>query len=288
MKKKKQVSSKKKRTKKSKGFNPKFIIVVVVFILSGLMVLRSTYAWLVSEDNRVNEFKGTRLSAEIVEEFEANEIWQPGLQTQKVIQVKNTGNVPAFIRLSLYEFLLTFKIDITDQTGNGNLAVSPHTSAPMVDDSKTTTWSPAAVAGGTYTRDAKHYIAQKAIVPDMTTGDEMYKYKDPLRETTDFKWFNLTFPTNVYNSAPSAGTTNYWLYSKGYFYYSELVQPNELTTPVLQNVTLNKSAPNKFKGALYQLHPVMDAHDATKPLLSTWNIGSSGDVYNLFHDKLAD
>ncbi|WP_086315594.1 hypothetical protein A5821_003094 [Enterococcus sp. 7F3_DIV0205] len=277
-----------RRKKKKAQVNTKLIIALCTFLFSGLMVLGSTYAWFVSEDSEVNHFVGSRLSAEITEEFEPEFEWQPAITTKKVIQVKNTGNIPTFVRISLYEYLLTFKIDTTDQTGNGNLAVSPQEILPLVDKSNTETWQPAANAGGTYLHDGKNLISEKAIVPNMLTGTEMYKFKDSNREKTELRWFQLLFPDNVYNSAPPTGTKDYWLYKNGYFYYSELLQPSEISTPVMKSVRLSASAPNKFKSALYQLNPVMDAHDGTKGLLSSWNIGSSGELYDLYHDRLSD
>lgn len=276
--------SKKQRVK----VNTKWIIAVSTFLFSGLMVLGSTYAWFVSEDSELNHFVGSRLSAEIIEEFEPNFEWQPGLATKKVIQVKNTGNIPAFVRISLYEYLLTFKIDITDQTGNGNLAIASQEVLPTVDQKNTASWQPAVNVGGTYLYEGQHLIAEKAIVPNVLTGTEMYKFKESAREKTDLRWFQLNFPDNVYDVAPAKGTKNYWFYQDGYFYYSELLEPNEISAPVMNSVHLSPSAPNRFKGSLYQLNPMMDAHDTTKGLLSSWNIGNSGDLYNMYHGRLND
>ncbi|MBO0474282.1 hypothetical protein IGL98_000749 [Enterococcus sp. DIV0840] len=290
MKKNKQNSVKrnKRRKKKQAKINTKLIISVCTFLFSGLMVLGSTYAWFVSADSEVNHFVGTRLSAEIVEEFEPEFEWQPGLTTKKIIQVKNTGNIPAFVRISLYEYLLTFKIDTTDQTGNGNLSISPKEVSPTVDQKNTESWRPAANAGGTYLHEGKNLIAAKAIVPSQLTETEMYKFNDSARDKTELRWFQLTFPDNVYDSTPPSGTKEYWLYKDGYFHYSELLQPNEVSAAVLNNVRLSSNAPNKFKSSLYQLNPVMDAHDGTKGLLSTWDIGTSGEIYNMYHDRLSD
>lgn len=290
MKKSKQYSTKRNRRRKKKQakVNTKLIIAVSTFLFSGLMVLGSTYAWFVSEDSEVNHFEGSRLSAKIVEEFEPEFEWQPGIVTKKVIQVKNTGNIPTFVRISLYEYLLTFKIDTADQTGNGNLAISPNVVRPIVDQKDTTSWKPAAQAGGTFLHEGYNFIAEKALVPNLLTGTEMYKFKDSGREKTELHWFQLAFPDNIYVSTPPMGTKNYWLYKDGYFYYSELLQPSEISAPVMKNIRLSESAPNKFKGALYQLNPIMDAHDGTKGLLSSWNIGTSGEVYDLYWDRLSD
>lgn len=277
-----------KRKKKRAKVNTKLIIAIYTLLFSGLMVLGSTYAWFVSEDSEVNHFVGARLSAEIVEEFEPEIEWQPGTTKKKIIQVKNTGTIPTFIRMSLYEYLLLFEIDITDQSGNGNLAKSEQEIQPKVEKKKTETWQAAANSGGTYLYEGQHLIAKTAIVPNILTGSEMYKFKDENREKNDLRWFQLIFPENIYTVAPAKGTTEYWLYKEGYFYYSELLQPNELTTPVLKNVHLSAGAPNKYKGALYQLNPKMDAHDSTKGLLSSWNIGHSGELYDMYSGRLND
>ncbi|MFD2308246.1 BsaA family SipW-dependent biofilm matrix protein [Enterococcus termitis] len=264
----------------------KLIITVCAFLFSSLMVLGSTYAWFVSEDEETNHFVGARLAAEIVEEFEPNFEWQSGATVKKVVQVKNTGNVPAFVRISLYEYLLMFKIDVSDQTGNGNLAVAPNAVQPVVDRENPAGWSSAAQSGGTYFYDGRYYIAKNTVVP--SSQADMYKFKDSQRDQTDLGWFQLNFPLSVYDYLPAKGTKNFWLYQEGYFYYSELLQPNELTDPVISSVSLNQSAPNKVKGALYKLEPVMDAHDATQMLLSNWAIDPSSSAYNLYRDKLSD
>ncbi|MTD38397.1 hypothetical protein GIX45_07125 [Erwinia sp. CPCC 100877] len=271
--------------KKSKVSN-KLLIAVSAFLFSGLMVLGSTYAWFVSEDDRTNHFVGSRLSAEIVEDFEPNFEWSLGTKVKKVVQVKNTGDVPAFIRLRLYEYLLLFKIDVTDQTGNGNLAVSASEIQPLVKQENPQTWTAAANAGGTYQYKNNYYIAKQAVVPKNEA--DSYKWQDSQREQSALHWLSLNFPANIYTKKPTGATKNYWLYQDGYFYYSELLQPNEMTEPLLQSVHLRLDAPNKFKGALYKLEPVMDAHDATRVLLSSWNIQSSSPAYELYSGQLID
>ncbi|MBP1046468.1 hypothetical protein I6N96_09240 [Enterococcus sp. BWM-S5] len=279
----------KKKQKKKRSFplnSNKLPILLLVFFFSSLMVLGSTYAWFTSEAEKENNFIGTRLAAEIDEDFEANYQWQPGLTTQKVVRVKNTGNVPALIRVAFYEYLLLFEIDVTDQTGNGNLKLASGEIMPSVDSKKVETWAPAAQAGGTYKYDEKFYIAKEAVVPDRSTGTEMFKFQDVNRESSLFKWFELNMPNHIYTTTPPAGTTDYWLYSDGYFYYSELVDPGQSTAPVLNSILLNASAPNKYKGALYQFNPVMDAHDATEVILDTWGLPQLGAVHEMYRDYL--
>jgi alternate signal-mediated exported protein len=283
------VKKSKQKTKfhrKKRKVNGKLMIAASAFLFSGLMVLGSTYAWFVSEDDRTNHFVGTRLSAEIVEDFEPNFEWSFGTKVKKVVQVKNTGDVPAFIRLKLYEYLLLFQVDVTDQTGNGNLAVSTNAVQPTVNQANVQTWTAAAKAGGTYHYKNNYYIAKQAVMPK--DAADSYKWQDSQREKTALHWLSLNFPANIYTTKPASSTKNYWLYQDGYFYYSELLQPNEMTEPLLQSVHLRLDAPNKFKGALYKLEPVMDAHDATNVLLSSWNIQSPSPAYELYSGRLID
>jgi len=268
-------------------FKRRLIIAICFTIFSGLVVLRSTYAWFVSEDSAVNKFNGTRLSAEIVEEFEPIFQWETGTNIKKVIQVKNTGEVPALVRLSLYEYLLLFEIDSTDQTGNGHLAIAPERIAPEVLQQDPTTWQPAAAAGGTFFNHGEYLIAKQAIIPDIQAGKDRYIWSDEARKKTAFRWFQLRFSTDVYKELP-VDKTNYWLYKDGYFYYSERLQPGETSSPVLESVSLSKHTPNKYKAVLYQLNPIMDAHDTSNVLLDAWNIGTNGEIYELYKGFLTD
>lgn len=59
-----------------------------------------------------------------------------------------------------------------------------------------------------------------------------------------------------------------------------------MSKPILESVILSKSAPNKVKGALYQLNPIMDAHDATKALLDAWEIDSNRMLQELYDSRL--
>lgn len=268
-------------------FKRRLIIAICITILFGLVVLKSTYAWFVSENTAVNKFNGTRLSTEIVEEFEPIVQWETGMNAKKVIQVKNTGEVPAFIRISLYEYLLWFEIDYTDQTGNGHLAIASERVAPEVIQQDPKTWQPVAAVGGTFFYQGEYFIAKQAIIPDTQLGKDRYIWSEEARKKTDFRWFQLRFSTDVYKEAP-IGKKDYWLYQDGYFYYSECLQPGEVSSPVLKNVSLSKRTPNKYKGVLYQLTPIMDAHDTSKMLLDAWSIGTDGQIYELYKDLLTD
>lgn len=283
------MGNRKKRIRKliyqnrSFGISKKMPILLFTLLFSSLMILGSTYAWFTSEDTKKNEFVGGRLAAEIVEEFEANYQWQPAMTTVKKISVENTGDIPAFVRLSLYEYLLLFKVDTTDQTGNGNLVRNQVAKDPVVDGNKIETWQKAAEKGGTYESENTFFLAKKAVIPKL---DEPYIYQDSERDRSLFKWFQLEFREPIYTSLPPPGTKKYWLYQEGYFYYSELLEPKETSEYLLKNVHLSQSAPNSYKGVLYQLNPTMDAHDATSLLFSAWKIPKDSQAYQLFFEKI--
>ncbi len=76
-----------------------------VLILSAaclLVLLASygiTYAWLIANDSEVNEFTVGENTIEVVEEFEPPEKLEPGVTFVKKPHVKNTGNLPCFVRM---------------------------------------------------------------------------------------------------------------------------------------------------------------------------------------------
>lgn len=250
------------------------------------MVLGNTYAWFVSQSDKTNHFEGSRLSVKIVEDFTTETKWSSSETIIKRVTVKNIGDIPAFVRISLYEYLLTFQIDTKDQTGNGNLMLSKNSVTPMVDFSNVDTWKKAVDAQGTYTAvNGNHYIAKEAIVANSPQDRYRIKTDNSNRETTELKWFQLGFSSSV-SEQVITNTTGYWLYSDGYFYYSKLLSPNEESQPIIEDVSLDASAPNKMKGSLYKLEPKMEAHDATTVLLGAWNITTSHPAYPFYKDQL--
>ncbi|MGC6770347.1 BsaA family SipW-dependent biofilm matrix protein [Enterococcus sp. LJL51] len=252
---------------------------LVICIATLGTVFLSTYAWFVSADSEKNTFEGASLVAEITEVFTPNYEWQPGEDTTKIVSVTNTGETPAIVRLSLYEFFLSFQIDVTDQTGDGNLKESGVTVMPSVDADNTDTWAPAVAAAGTFTQDGHNYIAAEAII---SGESDRYEYDNVVRDTTaPLKYLTLNFSSNFKTAIPPAGAQKYWIYENGYFYYSEILQPGEESSPLLDSLTLSKNLPNKYKGSLYKLKIFMDAHDATPAITGAWGVNSGGDVYQM-------
>lgn len=265
------------------GMRKKLFLTVFAFLFFCYSVLGSTYAWFTSEDRVENHFQGTRLSAEVVHHFSPNLEWAPGMNVYNRISIKNTGEVPALVRVSLYEFLLAFQIDTT----TGNLARVSQPQNPVVEKHEPNTWQQAANQKGTYASNGTFYIAEKAIVPDLSNHADKLMYNDSAREQSALRWFQLGFSTTLSEQYQGKNAAPYWLYYDGYFYYSVLLYPNELSEPLLTDITLSSSTPNAFKKVLYQLRPEMEAHDATKIIFQSWQIDTKSPVYALLEEQLA-
>lgn len=276
---------------KSKGLFALFSIV-----LSLLLVIGSTYAWITSNDQRINRAaENTRkLSAKIDEDFQQVYHWSPGTTKKKELRVTNDGEVPAFVRVSLHEFFLQFETDVTDNQrdstetkGNANLIpyANLDASANYVQVKDTATWQ----VGSYYEVSAStYYKVAQAIVNPLDDHTKAYQYQDTNR-TNPLKAIVLNFTTGKIfdeDTPPASSDSDYWYFEKGYFYYSELLQPNEQTSNLLESVTLSAAYTNQYKGALYKLIPQMDARDISKGLFTDWDIDSSDYVYSLYQDQL--
>lgn len=254
------------------------------FVLSLLLIIGSTYAWITSADERINRSGANhrKLSARIDEDFDQVYQWAPGTTQTKAVRVKNDGDIPAIVRVSFKEFFLGFDVDITDNhrlddsivNGNANLTLHEFDDQvdTLVDVKDGSTWE----TGNVYTASgANHYIANTSV------RDHSFVYKGA--RTAPLSAFQLNFQTDKVFDDPddTVGEENYWFYHDGYFYYSEVLQSEDdpgtthtdnLTTNLLESITLDASYANQYKGALYKLVPEMDAHDLTESLLTDWGI----------------
>lgn len=278
----------------SKGFIACFSIV-----LSLLLVVGSTYAWLTDSDQRINRAAENtgKLSAILVEDFERVYHWAPGTTKEKKVRVKNVGEMPAIVRVSFTEAFLGFDVDKTDNhrenstlvNGNGNLKLHEFDSQTdtLVDEKDLTTWE----IGHVYEFDSGKYYIANAKEPE-----QPYQYKGTRADL--LAAFQLNFQTaKVFDTpADTVGQTDYWYYEDGYFYYSEVLQAEDdpttpqtenLTTDLLESIRLDAHYGNQYKGALYKLIPQMDAHDIGETLINDWSIQTSSHVYDMYQGKLA-
>lgn len=262
--------------------NKPFLAVFSIF-LSLLFVVGSTYSWITYSDEQINQSKPNtkKLSTTIDGKFTPNLQWTPGRVTEKNLLVRNNGQIPTIVRVSLYEFLAHFELDMTDGSGNGSQKIVKNPSKSNMTLNDVATWT----KGSTYKLDAgKYYTASEVYKGDKKNPKTAYVYKGN-RTIEGLKYLSIQFNNNdIYdvNTKPKPGTRNYWYYSEGYFYYSEVLQPKAKTRQLIQSVLLDKSLPNKYKGSFYQLIPVMDAHDRTKSLMGDWKIPSGSHVEAMY------
>lgn len=253
-------------------------------LLSLLLVTGSTYAWITSNDERVNRTEANRrqLSAEIDGDLDMIRHFAPGTKKSKQIRVKNNGEVPAIVRLSLTESFISFETDVQDNhsdgNGNGDLTSYGMPVLPAIQLNDTSTW----LVGKTYEMSAdKHYKANHVL------KDLPFVYRGNRPEPLPAIQLNFSSGKVFDSDTQPVGTdSSYWYYENGFFYYSEVLKPGENTTDLLSSVTLNPAYLNKYKGAFYKLVPEMDAHDITNELLSDWGIESTDFAYSMYQDQL--
>lgn len=265
----------------------KTLLAIFSVVLSLFLIVGSTYSWITYSDEQINQSKSSRkkLSAEIKEIFTPNLQWVPGTSTEKNVSIRNNGQIPAIIRVSVYEFLAQFELDLSDRTGNGQLKIVPNSSGKDMTMSDITTWE----KGNTYKlASGKYYKASAVYKSDKKNPKTAYVYNGN-RPIEGLKYLTINFnDDSIYNDSrkPATGLGNYWYYSEGYFYYSEVLEPRESTQPLIRKVTLDKRLPNKYKGSFYQLVPVMDAHDSTKALMKDWKISPGSYIEAMYRKKV--
>ena len=196
--------------------------------------------------------------------------------------------------------------------GLSNITIYDNPTNPIVDIDDVTTWKAAADNLGTFKRpngtgyykavsyqSSDIYTPKKGRTPGNTapghTMDDYIPANDPtptgnveyprnyFQPTQPFNMIKLNFNTpNIRMTKSTDLTEKYWLYENGYFYYSQIVQPDELTEPLMNSLTLSEKTPNIYKTSLYKLHIFMDAHDTTQPVFNEWNIpnGEAHDMIN--------
>lgn len=280
------MSQKEKRRHLFKVFiKSKALFACFSIALSLLLVVGSTYAWITSSDERVNRAKPNlrRVSAIVEGDFDQVFHWAPGTTKDRNVRVRNTGDMPAFVRISLKESFAVFETltndNHADREGNGNLKIYGTPSLEAISVKNTSTW----VGGNTYEVSADKYY--KAT--NDTFADHTYLYKGTREDVV--KGIELNFePGKVFdkNNLPGTSDKKYWFYENGYFYYSEILQPQEVTPNLLDSVSLRADYENQHKGALYKLVPKMDAHDLTQAPPSDWNIDSNGYGYTMFQKMM--
>lgn len=77
----------------------KIIIVLILCVALCAVSFTVTYSYLISQDSAVNTFIVGENTVEITEEYEPPKKLSPGIEFKKAPSVKNTGNLPCFVRV---------------------------------------------------------------------------------------------------------------------------------------------------------------------------------------------
>jgi alternate signal-mediated exported protein len=97
---------KKSEAKKRK----KKVMLIATLSTAAIIVGGLTFAWYTSRDSVTNTFKTSgSLKTVVVENFTPPTNWQPGVTTDKVVQVTNTGTIDAYTRVKLDEVLTYYE-----------------------------------------------------------------------------------------------------------------------------------------------------------------------------------
>ena len=91
---------------KLKALYSKGALIAFALLFSFLVTIGSTFSWVTSSDQKVNEFRGEMgLKAIIVEDFTQRSKWKPGESVAKTVSVCNDGISPSFVRISFEEIM---------------------------------------------------------------------------------------------------------------------------------------------------------------------------------------
>lgn len=261
----------------------------VVFAL--VLVIYATYAWNTAADEKNNHFEGGRLSAVINETFVPNLQWQPGTKTDKIIQVTNTGDTAAFVRLSLDEYLLSFDVDTIGDQATGNLTIISDEEA----ESKTVITMAGFADWSTYKTGEAAYPVPYEEDKQFYVFKEAWEQKNfafpkgsTERNEKPLRYLSIQF-TERTKDEPTDIEENDWFYSDGYFYYAAVLYPGETSMPLTKDVLVKSSLPNSLKGALYVLDVNLGAIDIMKGSLEAgWQLSPDDDVHKVLDQYIRE
>lgn len=80
----------------------KKVMLIATLSTAAIIVGGLTFAWYTSQDSVTNTFQASgNFKTVVVENFTPPTNWQPGIETDKVVQVTNTGTIDAYTRVNL-------------------------------------------------------------------------------------------------------------------------------------------------------------------------------------------
>lgn len=88
------------------------LVIGVSIVLSLVIVLAATFAWITSKDSVLNRFKSHSItdgSVKIQEIFSPPEDWKPGQKITKLVSAVNEGDGPVLVRVSFEEIMNLLK-----------------------------------------------------------------------------------------------------------------------------------------------------------------------------------
>lgn len=263
----------------------KWVLAGFVLMYSFTMVLGNSFSWMTSNSNVKNELHSDKFNVILQEVFTPNFKWAAGSTHTKVVTVKNTGDVPAVVRVKLTENFLSFAFDNTQQ--NGKLVTVDQPSSNPVDSDDVSTWPLKAANGETYTEDGINYKAYQ--YDDNSTVFNFPSDPDAREVLNSLRYIIVNQPSGVKN-AVDPSDNHYWVYENGWFYYSEILKPGQSTTPLTESLKVTDKLPQSHKFALYKMEVSMEALGVASEVLTAWSDdlsdADSGGVYNMLANKL--
>lgn len=270
----------------------KGLILLLTLLFSLAVIANATYAWELFQDEKENKFGSGMFKVVLKENFMPNYIWSPGTSVTKEVYVQNTGDYPAFVRLSAEEFLLNFDMDIIGDSakeGTGNVKQFDISGvAATIKNDNVATWK----IGEYYDKSATSERFKSIETVPSTIGTSgkglIYEKDQAFREISDLSYLTLHFGDVI--DYDNSLTGAYWKYDQdGFFYYSERLDPGKSTTLFLKNVFLSSSLPNRLKNSLYKIRITMDGNNAFYEGLADWSHTAPTDpIYLMLKDKVTN
>lgn len=246
----------KKLSKNRKG------TVVISILLTLIIAVSATFAWVTSKATKVNHFENNGYivsdSVVISEDFEAPTEWKPGMTVDKKVFVTNTGSGPVLVRVAFEEMLKVL--------GNNGITTYDATSADT--------------AGKHTDYNTNKYIAAKVDA-------SAYKYEGDGAETTaaNAQWIKLT---NITPPAPTDVTVlkakngdavvAFYEYATGCYQGVQVNGTLNAAGDALTVDSLNYAYFTEGVAAYYSWNKKANVNESSDPDAASWPISYTNDI----------
>jgi alternate signal-mediated exported protein len=173
----------------------KKIMLISTLATAALIIGGLTFAWYTSRDSVTNTFKTSgNLKTVVVENFTPPTNWQPGVTTDKVVQITNTGTIDAYTRVRLDEVLTYYKKgDALALNGTNTVSDYSETAVPYVQvdaeaiEKTVETWNAAHESSddGTYVQLTAKQLTDDYGVPESVASNLVIYMKTAKADSTD-------------------------------------------------------------------------------------------------------